>query len=157
MLFHRNCFVTSHRVWLRCWVRNKVRSSHCEYFIWSPCERSFLNKWIWCIGGSRGACRAHATPYGTQFFHFCIHFHRKASALEVHTPLMGACPPTGNPGSATVMNPWGKEIIFYWDNFTLQYFWESPGWFSQNPTFYVFASIFTPIASLKELSLNDTV
>ena len=26
------------------------------------------------IGGSRGACPAHA-PYGTQFFRFCIHFH----------------------------------------------------------------------------------
>ena len=39
-----------------------------------------------------GMCRAHATPYGTQFFHFCIHFHQKAPALEVHTPLMGAHP-----------------------------------------------------------------
>ena len=37
------------------------------------------------IGGSRGgACRVHATPYGTQFFHFRIHFHRKAPASEVH-------------------------------------------------------------------------
>ena len=48
-----------------------------------------------------GACQAHATLYGTQFFHFCIHFHQKAPASEVHAPLMDACPPTGNPGSTT--------------------------------------------------------
>ena len=56
------------------------------------------------IGGSRagggGACPAHA-PYGTQFFHFHIHFHRKVPTSEVHAPLMGAHPLTGNPGSAT--------------------------------------------------------
>ena len=40
-----------------------------------------------------GACRSHATPYGTQFFHFRIHFHRKAPVLEVRTPPMGARPP----------------------------------------------------------------
>ena len=40
-------------------------------------------------------------PSGTQFFHFCIHCHRKASALQVNAPLMGRRPPTGNPGSAT--------------------------------------------------------
>ena len=28
---------------------------------------------------------AHA-PYGTQFFRFHIHFHRKAPASEVHAP-----------------------------------------------------------------------
>ena len=38
----------------------------------------------WRIFG--GACRVHATPYGTQFFHFRIHFHRKVPASEVHTP-----------------------------------------------------------------------
>ena len=43
---------------------------------------------VQCIG----AC----PPRRTQFFHFCIHFHQKAPALEVHVPLMG------NPGSATV-------------------------------------------------------
>ena len=34
----------------------------------------------------RGACRAHATPYGTQFFCFHIHFHQKVPALGVHAP-----------------------------------------------------------------------
>ena len=57
---------------------------------------TFRNPYIFpvcCIGGSRVACQAHAIPYGTQFFHFHIHFHRKASALEVHAPLTGARPP----------------------------------------------------------------
>ena len=31
--------------------------------------------WLLLIGGSRGACQAHASPYRTQFFCFCIHFH----------------------------------------------------------------------------------
>ena len=43
------------------------------------------------LGG--GACRAHATPYGTQFIHFHIHFHQKAPMSEVHAPLTGARPP----------------------------------------------------------------
>ena len=50
-----------------------------------------------------GPCRAHATPYGTQFFHFCIHFHQKAPMSEVHAPPPGARPPAGNPGSATAI------------------------------------------------------
>ena len=58
------------------------------------------------IGGSGGgACPAHAPPYGTQFFHFHIHFHQKVPTSEVHAPLMGARPPTGNPGSATANAP----------------------------------------------------
>ena len=48
-----------------------------------------------------GACRVHATPYGTQFFCFRIHFHQKVPMLEDHTPLTAARPPAGNPGSAT--------------------------------------------------------
>ena len=32
--------------------------------------------------GSRG----RYDPYGTQFFHFPIHFHRKEPMTEVHTP-----------------------------------------------------------------------
>ena len=40
-------------------------------------------------------------PYGTQFFCFCIHFHQKVPTSEVQAPLMGACPPMENPGSAT--------------------------------------------------------
>ena len=48
-----------------------------------------------------GACRVHAIPYGNQFFRFHIHFNRKAPTSEVHTPLTGARPPTGIPGSAT--------------------------------------------------------
>ena len=40
--------------------------------------------------------------YGTQFFHFHIHFHQKVPVPEVHAPPMGARPPpTGNPGFAT--------------------------------------------------------
>ena len=34
-------------------------------------------------------------PYGTQFFRFRIHFHRKVPTSEVRAP------PAGNPGSAT--------------------------------------------------------
>ena len=46
------------------------------------------------IGGSRGgACRAHASPYGTQFFRFCKHFHQKAPASEVDIPPNGCMPP----------------------------------------------------------------
>ena len=57
---------------------------------------------------SRGACLKH-TPYGTQFFHFCIHFHWKAPALKVHSPPpTGPNTPTGNPGSATGYVVYGK-------------------------------------------------
>ena len=52
------------------------------------------------IGGSGGRAR-RTPPFGTQFFRFCIHFHRKVPTSEVHAPLTGARPPTGNPGSAT--------------------------------------------------------
>ena len=48
-----------------------------------------------------GACRVHATPYGTQFFHFHIHFHQKCLRRGSMPPLTGPRPPTGNPGSAT--------------------------------------------------------
>ena len=48
-----------------------------------------------------GACRAHALPYGTQFFHFRTHFYRKVPVSEVHTPNGYMPPPMGNPGSAT--------------------------------------------------------
>ena len=47
-----------------------------------------------------------ASPYGTKFFHFHTHFHRKAPMSEVHAPpptpsKMGpGSPPTGNPRSA---------------------------------------------------------
>ena len=44
------------------------------------------------IGGSRGRARC-TSPYGTQFFHFRIHFHQKVPISEVHTPPMGARPP----------------------------------------------------------------
>ena len=34
--------------------------------------------------------RAHAPhPYGTEFFHFCIHFCQKVPTSEVHAPLTG--------------------------------------------------------------------
>ena len=45
------------------------------------------------LGG--GACRAHASPYGTQFFHFHIHFHQKVPVSEVHAPPNGCMPPYG--------------------------------------------------------------
>ena len=48
-----------------------------------------------------GGCAGRMPPYGTQFFRFRIHFCQKAPVSEVHAPLMGPRPPTGNPGSAT--------------------------------------------------------
>ena len=51
-----------------------------------------------------GACQVHATPYGTQFFHFSIHFHQKAPTSEGHAPQWVHAPPMGNPGSATACN-----------------------------------------------------
>ena len=44
------------------------------------------------IAGSRGACPAHA-PYGSQFFHFRIHFHQKVPMSEVHVPPNGVHAP----------------------------------------------------------------
>ena len=68
---------------------------------WSNAKHAFSKL---SIGGSRGACRAHA-PHGTQFFHFCIHFRQKAPVSEVHTPQRAhAPPPTGNPGFATAFD-----------------------------------------------------
>ena len=43
------------------------------------------------IGGSGGRAR-HMSPYGTQFFLFRIHFHRKAPTLKVHAPSNGCTP-----------------------------------------------------------------
>ena len=40
-----------------------------------------------------GGMLAHATPYGTQFFCFRIHFHQKAPTSEVHAPPNGCTPP----------------------------------------------------------------
>ena len=58
-------------------------------------------------------------PYGTQFFHFHIHFCQKVPASGVHAPLMGPHapltgprPPTGNSGSATVCGIFFTEIQF---------------------------------------------
>ena len=51
------------------------------------------------IGGSRGRA-GHTPPYGTQFFHFHIHFCQKVPTLEVHTPPNGSTPP-----------PYGKSWI----------------------------------------------
>ena len=52
------------------------------------------------LGGMPGA----PPPKGAQFFRFCIHFHQKAPASEVHGPPNGSTPPTGNPGSATALH-----------------------------------------------------
>ena len=67
-----------------------------------------------CIGNSSlyypladlGGCVPGARPpHGTQFFLFHIHFHQKVPTSEVHAPLNGCTPPpTGNPGSATVIH-----------------------------------------------------
>ena len=53
------------------------------------------------LGGMPGT----RPPYGTQFFCFRIHFYQKVPASEVHAP-----PPTGNPGSATVI-PLGQHVF----------------------------------------------
>ena len=50
---------------------------------------------------SRGCMLGTCPPYRTQFFCFCIHFHQKCPHRRSMPPPMGACPPTGNPGSAT--------------------------------------------------------
>ena len=61
-----------------------------------------------CIGGSRGCARCKPPRMGPNSFilKFCIHFHQKAPALEVHAPPNECTPPppTGNPGSATGLN-----------------------------------------------------
>ena len=53
------------------------------------------------IGGSTYKIFHCTPPYGTQFFHFHIHFLQKVPASEVNAPpKMGPCPPPmGNPGS----------------------------------------------------------
>ena len=56
-----------------------------------------------------GTCQAHATPYGTQFFCFCIHFHQKVPASEVHAPLMGACPTYGK---SWICHCQGTGVVF---------------------------------------------
>ena len=58
-------------------------------------------KYIKFIGRSRGACWAHIPPMGPNSFIFVYIFAKKAPTLEVHAPLMGPCPPMGNPGSTT--------------------------------------------------------
>ena len=55
-----------------------------------------------------GGCAGHTPPYGTKFFHFCIHFCQKAPMSEVHAP------PTGNPGSATAQL--SCELVLYSHN-----------------------------------------
>ena len=44
----------------------------------------------------------HASFHGTQCFCFHMYFYLKAPASEIHAPLTGPRPPSGNPGSATV-------------------------------------------------------
>ena len=45
------------------------------------------------IGRSRGGMPSTRPPYGTQFFHFCIHFHQKVPMSEVHAPPYRCTPP----------------------------------------------------------------
>ena len=68
-----------------------------RFFVWPSPKAEF--EWKPPSLADLGACR-HA-PYGTQFFHFCIHFCRKVPVLGVHAPRTGPRPPTGNPRSAT--------------------------------------------------------
>ena len=42
------------------------------------------------IGGSRVGRAGARRPYGTQFFHFRIHFHQKVPVSAVHAPPTGA-------------------------------------------------------------------
>ena len=53
------------------------------------------------IGGSRGVCLAHALPMGPNSFVFAYIFGKKYLRQRSTPPIMGARPPTGNPGSAT--------------------------------------------------------
>ena len=73
-------------------------------FAWYVCIRVIVDQLLSVyIGGSGGgACQAHSTPYGTQFFRFRIHFHQKVPASEVHTPPNGC------------MSPYGKSCICHW-------------------------------------------
>ena len=56
----------------------------------------------WYIGGSRGGVPG-ACPQGSRFFRFDIQIFWNVTASGVHAPLRGPRPPTGNPGSATVI------------------------------------------------------
>ena len=42
-----------------------------------------------------GVCVGGTTPYGTEFFHFRIHFHEKHPCRRSTSPLMGARPSYG--------------------------------------------------------------
>ena len=84
-----------------------------RYFIWDRISYgqllSVVNlSWYSVIGSIALADLGRGMPgarplYGTKFFHFRIHFCQKAPMSEVHAPLTGPRPPTGNPGSATVL------------------------------------------------------
>ena len=75
-----------------------MRNFHCSRLT----GNTFLPKLGLDALADLGGRARHTPPYGTQFFRFGIHFHRKVPTLEVHVPPNGCTPPTGNPGSATV-------------------------------------------------------
>ena len=105
-------------------AHNFILSAHCHV-----CSLADL-------GGGGGACRAHATPYGTKFFHFHIHFicGSRGGMPGACPPPMGPnsfifayiftekcprwrstpqwvhAPPTGNPGSATAFSPKSARV-----------------------------------------------
>ena len=62
-----------------------------------------------------GACPAHAPTKGSRFFRSDIQNFENVTASGVHTPLRGPRPPTGNPGSATVLH-----LIFHQSGFLLK-------------------------------------
>ena len=110
--------------------KNSTTADTTQTKMATPKMGSFRQKYVWKqqnwvpLGGildppmsnhydvvltSRGAFLKH-TPYGTQFFHFCMHFHWKAPVLKVHAPPPPTGPntSTGNPGSATGYVVYGK-------------------------------------------------
>ena len=60
-------------------------------------------QYIICIGGSRGGVPDARPPMGSNSFIFAYIFTEKCPRRRSTPPLTGACPPTGNPGSATDM------------------------------------------------------
>ena len=53
------------------------------------------------IGGSRGRAGCKPPPMGPNSLVFAYIFTKKHPCWKSMPPLMGACPPMGNPGSAT--------------------------------------------------------
>ena len=84
------------------------------------------------LGGRRAR---RMSPYGTQFFHFRIHFHQKVPMSEVHAcPNRCTPPPTGNPGSATGM---GSQILLFSCNMHLNIGDQTVYFYCKRPECYI--------------------